>query len=170
MNSTSPSGNGLKQALVTARGRWQALGERERRALSLVGAVAAVFLFWTLALQPAWQTVQQAPLELDRLDAQLQEMNRMASESRELRGVSPVSATQAVASLQSATERLGKQGRMVVQGDRVTLTLTNVSPEALKDWLSEVRSAARARPLEAQLSRSGNGYSGTLLLSFGGTP
>lgn len=170
MNQTSPSENGLSQALATARGRWQALGERERRLLTLVSVLATVFLFWSIAIQPAWQTLQKAPIELDRLDAQLQEMNRMAGESKELRGVSPVSATQAIASLQAATDRLGKQGRVVVQGDRITLTLTNVSPEALKDWLGEVRSAARARPLEAQLNRVNGGYSGTILLGFGGTP
>ncbi len=170
MNQTSPSDNSLSSALATARSRWQALGERERRLLTLMVVLGGVFLFWSLAIQPAWQTLQKAPVELDRLDAQLQEMTRMAGESRELRGVSPVSATQAMASLQAATDRLGKQGRVVVQGDRITLTLTNVSPEALKDWLSEVRSAARARPLEAQLNRASGGYSGTILLGFGGTP
>jgi Asp-tRNA(Asn)/Glu-tRNA(Gln) amidotransferase A subunit family amidase len=54
--------------------------------------------------------------------------------------------------------------------DRATLSLSNVSPEALKDWLSEARSAARARPMEAQLNRSNGGYSGTILLVFGGAP
>jgi general secretion pathway protein M len=170
VNQTSPSERGLNNALATARTRWQALAERERRAISLVALLGGLFLFWSLAIQPAWQTLSKAPAELDRLDAQLQEMNRMAGESRELRGVTPVSATQTVASLQSATDRLGTQGRIVIQGDRVTLTLTNANPEALKDWLSEVRSAARVRPLEAQLSRSASGYSGTMLLGFGGTP
>lgn len=167
MNQTSPPESGLRQALTDARGRWQALGVRERRALTLTGVLASAFLFWTIAVQPAWRTIEKAPAELDRLELQLQEMYRMMGESRDLRGIAPVSATQAVASLQSATDRLGKQGRAVIQGDRVTLTLTNASPEALKEWLGVVRSAARARPLEAQLSRSSNGYSGTILLVMG---
>lgn len=153
--------------MTEALNRWQAMGLRERRALSLSGALILAFLVWIIAIQPALQTLQKAPAELERLEIQLQEMHRMMGESRDLRGIAPVSAIQAVASLQSATERLGKQGRVTIQGDRVTLTLTNARPEALKEWLFEVRSAARARPLEAQLNRSSTGYSGTILLVMG---
>jgi general secretion pathway protein M len=170
MSSSQPSTSSLKGIQAALRERWQTLGERERRALMLAAAVAGFFLFWSLALQPAWRTINKAPDTLNRLDTQLQNMHRLAQESQELRGVSPVSTAQATASLQSATDRLGKQGRISIQADRATLTLSNVSPEALKDWLSEARSAARARPMEAQLNRSNGGYSGTILLVFGGAP
>lgn len=156
--------------LSNLQNRWRSLAERDRRAMSLAAVFLGLFLFWSLALQPAWRTLEKAPAELARLEAQLQNMNRMAQESRELRDVLPVPATQALASLQAATDRLGQLGRISIQGDRATLTLTHANPEALKDWLSEVRSAARARPLEAQLNRTGNGYSGTILLAFGGAP
>ena len=156
--------------LSNLQNRWQTLAERDRRAMTLAAVLLGLFLFWSLAIQPARRTLEKAPVELARLETQLQSMNRMAQESRELRDVSPVPTTQALASLQAASDRLGKQGRISIQGDRATLTLTNANPEALKDWLGEVRSAARARPLEAQLNRTGNGYSGTILLAFGGTP
>ncbi len=167
MNQTSPPESAASQVITEALGRWQAMGLRERRALSLTGALILVFSVWAIALQPALQTLAKAPAELDRLEVQLQEMYRMMGESRELRGIAPVSATQAIASMQSATDRLGQQGRVTIQGDRITLTLINASPEALKEWLLEVRSAARARPLEAQLNRSITGYSGTILLVMG---
>jgi general secretion pathway protein M len=170
MNSSQPSTSSLNGIQAALRERWQALGGQERRALLLAAAVAGLFLFWILALQPAWRTINKAPDTLNRLDTQLQDMRGLAQESQELRGVSPVSTTQAIASLQSATDRLGNQGRISIQADRATLTLSNVSPEALKDWLSEARSAARARPMEAQLNRSNAGYSGTILLVFGGAP
>ena len=41
-----------------------------------------------------------------------------------------------------------------LQGDRATLTFTGVPFEALRDWLGEARSAARARPIEAQLLKA----------------
>jgi general secretion pathway protein M len=164
------SGSTPDSPLSNLQDRWQTLAERDRRAMTLAAVLLSLFLFWILAIQPAWQTLEKAPAELARLETQLQSMNRMAQESRELRDVSPVPTTQALASLQAASDRLGKQGRISIQGDRATLTLTQANPEALKDWLSEVRSAARARPLEAQLNRTGNGYSGTILLAFGGTP
>ena len=41
--------------------------------------------------------------------------------------------------------------------------------EALRAWLSEVRSGARARAVEAQLSRGAAGFSGSITLSLGGS-
>lgn len=84
----------------------------------------------------------------------------------------PVSPAQAGAALQAATERLGEKGRLSMQGDRASLTLNGVGPEALRGWLLEARSAARARPVEAQLTRSGAGFSGTVVvqLSAGSNP
>jgi general secretion pathway protein M len=37
----------------------------------------------------------------------------------------------------------------------------------LQAWLTEVRSAARARPVEAQLQRGPTGFSGSIVLSLG---
>jgi len=56
----------------------------------------------------------------------------------------------------------------VVQGDRAVLTLSGVGTGALRDWLAEARSGARARPLEANLTRAAQGYSGTLVVVLGG--
>ena len=39
--------------------------------------------------------------------------------------------------------------------------------EDLADWLADVRSAARARPIEAQLSRGPDGFRGSLVLQLG---
>jgi general secretion pathway protein M len=47
------------------------------------------------------------------------------------------------------------------------LTLNGVSGEQLRSWLAEARSGARARPVEAQLSRGPQGYTGTLVVSLG---
>jgi general secretion pathway protein M len=55
---------------------------------------------------------------------------------------------QAAAALKTATDRLGAAGRLSLQGDRASLTLTNVASDDLYDWLTEVRSAARSRPIE----------------------
>ncbi|HJV96458.1 MAG TPA: type II secretion system protein M, partial [Albitalea sp.] len=65
--------------------------------------------------------------------------------------------------------RLGDKGRLLMQGDRATLTLTGVQADALRAWLSEARSAAHARAVDVQLSRSAQGYSGTVVVSLGGT-
>jgi general secretion pathway protein M len=157
--------NALRDQL---RARWRALAPRERRLLSVLGALLGVLLLWLVAVQPALRTLREAPLEIDRLEAQLQRMQRQASEARELRATAPVPQAQSVEALRAATQRLGDKAKLAVAGERATVTLTDVDGQALRDWLAEVRSGARARPVEVQLTRSGQGFSGSLVLALGG--
>ncbi len=151
--------------------RWSSLAPREKSLVSVASAVIALAIGWMLLIQPAWNTLSMAPARLDSLDADLQRMQRLAAEARELKATTPVSTAQAGLALKSATDRLGPAGQLVVQGDRATLTLTAVSSEALRAWLAEARGAARARPIELRLTQSGAGYSGTLVVSLaGGAP
>lgn len=162
----------LAQSRDRARTWWRTRAPRERLALGLAGSVVGLFLVWLVFVQPAWRTLREAPPRLDALDAQLQQMQRLAAESQGLRGVAAVPQAQAAAALKAATDRLGDKGRLSLQGDRASLTLNGASPEALRGWLLEVRSAARVRPTEAQLSRGPQGYSGTIVvqLSTGSAP
>jgi general secretion pathway protein M len=160
--------------LVTLRQQaltwWRARTPRERQAVVVVAAVLLLFVFWSGLVQPALRTVTSAPAQLDKLEVQYQKMQQVAAESTVLRAAPRVSPTQTTVALKTATDRLGERGKLVVQGDRATLTLTNLSPDALRGWLLEVRSGARARPTEAQLQRTPQGYTGTLGLAIGGTP
>jgi general secretion pathway protein M len=54
-----------------------------------------------------------------------------------------------------------------VQGNRAVLTLNGVGPGALREWLAEARAGARARPVEAQLNRGPQGFSGSVVLQIG---
>ena len=128
-----------------------------------------LFLGWSVLVQPAWRVVRAAPAQLDQLDRQLQQMQAAGAEVQALRAVPPVSPAQAAVALKAATDRLGDKAKLSLQGDRATLTLIGVGPEALRAWLNEARSGARARPIEAQLQRAAQGYSGTIIVSLGGT-
>ena len=67
----------------------------------------------------------------------------------------------------SVRQRRGTSARMVVAGDRVTLTLTNTPPDALASWLSQARVNARAVPAETRLTRgAGGGWDGTVVLTL----
>jgi general secretion pathway protein M len=168
------SGRGIKlptplKALSTeASQRWAALPARERMGAGLAAVAIGVLLVWWIGVAPALRALRETPAQIDALDAQLQSMQRMALEARELRGAAPVPANQAALALKSATDRLGDKGRIAVQNDRATLTLSGVTGEALRAWLTEARSGARARPIEAQLTRGPQGYAGTIVLTFGG--
>jgi general secretion pathway protein M len=162
----SPSDGSLKGQAITF---WRGRSLRERQALG-AGLVALVaVLIWLTLVQPAWRTLREAPAQLDEIDRQLQQIRVTAGEVTALRSVAPVSPLQAAAALKAATDRLGAQGRLSLQGDRASLTLTNVASDDLYDWLMDARSTARSRPIEASLSRTKQGYSGTIVVTLGGS-
>lgn len=162
----------LPSALTSLRQQadawWRTRGGRERQAVALVAFVLGVFVVWSVLVQPALRSVRAAPEQLDRLEAQMQQVQRVAAESTALRAAAPVSAAQAGIALKAASDRLGDGARLTLQGDRATLTFTGTSPDALRAWLLEARSGARARPVEAQLQRGAAGYSGTISVTLSG--
>jgi general secretion pathway protein M len=162
----------LRQALAPAAAAWTRLESRERRLVQLAAWVLGLFLLWTVALQPAWRTLREAPARLDALDVQLQAMQVLAADVRQLRATPPLPRTQASAALKAATDALGSQGRLAEQGDRAVLTLTNASTSDLRRWLAAARAGARARPVDATLTRSEQGLSGTVVVALptGGAP
>lgn len=161
---------GLSAATAPLRAWWRGLPKREHRQLLLAGAVLGLGLLWLVALQPALRTLRGAGTELDAAELQLQAMQRLAAEAAELRGIPALSREQAGAALQAATESLGERARLSLQGERAVLTLNGVGTGALRDWLAQARSGARGRPVEANLVRSAQTYSGTLVLALGGAP
>lgn len=160
------AGDAIDNWTAPVRARWRALGVRERRGLVIAAWVVGVFLLWALAIAPAWRTARAAPTQLDQLDAQLQQMQRQASEARELRAIPAIGANQAAVALKAASEGLGGAARLQLGGDRATLTLSGANGSQLRDWLAEARGAARARPIEANLTRGPQGYSGTIVVAL----
>jgi general secretion pathway protein M len=160
------AGDAIDHWTAPWRARWQALGSRERRGISIAVWVLGLFLLWALAIAPAWRTVRAAPAQLDQLDAQLQQMQRQANEARELRAIPALATPQAAAALRAATDELGAAGRLQLSGERATLTLTGANGTQLREWLAQARSAARTRPLEANLTRGPAGYSGSIVVAL----
>lgn len=156
--------------LAPLRSRWQAADARERRLVGIAGAVLAAYLVWMVALQPALRTLREAPARIEALDGQLQQMQAQAAEVRELRGTPPLPPGHSAQALKAASDRLGANGRLLLQGDRAVLTVNGASARQLRDWLAEARGGARARPVEAQLSRNAQGFSGSITVVLGGAP
>lgn len=165
-NRSNPGPQALAELRQQLRARWQAMAPRERRAVGV--ALLALFLLglWFVALRPAWQVLRDAPAQRAALDAQLAEMRGLAAEARDLRAQPPVAPDLAEAAIKAATARLGASARLTVNGDRASVSFQQVDPQALADWLGEVRQAGRARVIEAQLNRSGSGYNGNAVLTL----
>ncbi|NDY92778.1 type II secretion system protein GspM [Ideonella livida] len=157
-----------RQALLA---RWQALSPRERLMLTVAAAAVGLLLLWWVALQPVWQTWRTVPPKARALEAQWLQMQAQAQEARDLRGQPAVGAQQAAEALQAASARLGAKASLQVLADRATLTLKDLSPEELRQWLGEARQAARARPVEAQITRQASGLlRGQVVLQLPGGP
>jgi len=148
--------------------RWATLAPRERVMVAVMGAALAFLVVWLLALRPALRTLDQAPALRAQADLQLLKVQALAAEARQLRALPPVPPAQAEQALKTATEQLGGKGKLVVQPDKATLTLSGATGEDLRQWLAQARSGARARPVEANLTRAGDAYNGTLVVSLGG--
>jgi general secretion pathway protein M len=146
---------------------WRARAPRERVALAIAALVLLALVVWALLLAPALGTLRSAPQQLEALESQLLQMRGMAAEVRELRNATPVAAAQSGLAIKAAAERHGDKVRLTLQADRALITLVNASPEQLRALLVEMRSAARARPVEAELTRVPAGYSGTLVFNIG---
>ncbi len=155
-----------RAGLSSLRARWAGLAQRERMMLGVAAAVLGTFLVYVIAIRPAWNTVSEAPKRIAELDSQLQQMQRMASESKELRGTPRMPPSQSSTALKTATDAMGAAGRLTLAGDRATLTVTNANGDQLRRWLLDARTTARARPVEATLTRGAGGYSGSLIVAL----
>ncbi|MFT3819468.1 MAG: type II secretion system protein GspM [Rubrivivax sp.] len=156
------------KARQTLQAAWTARDARERRLLLLAAWVVGLFLLWTLALRPALRTLREAPARLDGLEAQLQAMQAQAADVRSLRATPPLPRAQAVAALKAASDRLGERARLQEQGDRAVLTISGATGQQLQAWLAEVRSTARARAVDINLTRGEQGLSGAVIVTLPG--
>jgi len=150
-----------KSALLDQfRGRWATFSVRERLALQFACGVLALTLFWSLLLAPSLKIWFEAPSIRADLENQLQLLQRLAAEAKQLqqvgdKGTSKLDHLAAEQALRNALKQeLGSQVRMGNSGENVMVTLEDVTPEALARCLARARSEAHALPLNVQLHRS----------------
>jgi general secretion pathway protein M len=150
------------------RSRWQGSSARERLGVTIAVAALSLYVLWAFALAPALRTWRSAPVEIEALERRLQSMQQLAAQARQMQGLPPLPAAQAVPLLRSAAARLGASAKLAMQADRAVLILQSASGEQIVAFLAEARSAARARAVDAKLTREpGGGYSGSLTLVLG---
>lgn len=156
----------LQQALTQGKERWNQLGLRERRAVTWTATGLALLILWSILVSPALKSLQTAQTRLVKMDAEWAQMQSDAAQARALRNAPSVSPVEAETALRAASERLGNNARLTLQGDRATLQLNGIAGTALTSWLAEVRLGARARPVESSLSRANGVYSGTVVVTL----
>jgi general secretion pathway protein M len=154
--------------LQALRTRWAGLAPREQALAGGAAALVLLALVWWIALAPALATLRTADAQHGALDQQLQQMRRLQAQARSMQSQPRQSQEEALRQLEAAIrQQLGVSARYSIAGDRVTVSLTNVPAAALAQWLSQVRTNARAIPGEARLTRNpAGGWDGTLVLTL----
>ncbi len=147
---------------------WQRAGTREKNLIAIAAAVVLFALVWWIALGPALAVVRSADAQHRSLDAQLARMRGLQQQAQALQAQPKQNHEDSLRLLEaSVRQRLGTTARMVIAGERVTLTLAGTPAEALATWLSQARANARALPSEARLTRGpSGGWDGTVVLTL----
>ena len=149
----------MKKLRAQAQARWQALGRREQRGVSVLAVLLGVLLFWSIAIAPALNTLRGSDNRRAQIGQQHAHMLALQAQAQALKARTPLSRDEALRSLQSLTP--GAQMQLNVQGDRVTVQLKAVPATTLASWLTQARSQAQALPVEAHLTRNTVGTAST---------
>lgn len=150
--------------------RWTAMAPRERLMVQVLAWALIVILVVMVGLRPAWRQLNETPVRLQAAEVELEQMRRLAQEAQQLRQRPPVPPVQAEAALRASVERLGRAARLNIQADRATVNFSGVSGAVLADWLQEVRGAARARVVEADVQTVGGAFNGSFVLAMAVPP
>lgn len=158
----------MNPQLEAWRARWRLLAPREKLMVAAAAAVIALVLVWLAAIGPALSTLRSSDAQRAQLDAQLQRMIALRGEAQGMQSQPRLGREEALRQLELAVrQRLGTNGRITVAGDRVTVTLTGTPADALAQWLAQARTAARALPGEARLTRNAAGlWEGSVVLAL----
>ena len=150
------------------RARWALLAPREQALAAGAVGLVVLALVWWIALAPAIATLRAAEAQHRTLDAQLLHMKRLQAQAKQMQSQPRQGHDEAMRQLEAAIrQQLGANARYSIAADRVTITLTNTPAPALANWLSQVRTNARAIPGEAKLTRNpAGGWDGTLALTL----
>ena len=154
--------NALNSLRTHAVARWQALTPREQRSLSLLGALLALLLFWSVAIAPALNTLRDSDSRRAQIGQEHAHMLALQAQAKALQTRTPLSREEALRQLQSLTPSPSIQ--LTTQGDRVSVQLKAVSASTLAQWLAQARQHAQALPLEAHLTRNTAGPGQNLVL------
>lgn len=147
---------------------WQRMASRERLMLAVAAGLVLFALFWWTLVAPALTVLRNADAQHRALDDQLARMRALQQQAQALQAQPKQGFDESMRQLEAAVrDRLGTNARITIAGERVTLTLTGVPPDALAAWMTQARVNARALPAEARLTRNAAGqWDGTVVVTL----
>jgi general secretion pathway protein M len=148
--------------------KWAQLAPREQDLVAGAAGLVVAAVLWWLLLAPPLAVLRAAEAQHRTLDTRLQRMLGLQAQAQALQSQPRQTANETTRLLEATVrERLGTTARMTIGGERVTISLTGASPEALGQWLTQARTNARVLPVEARLTRNAAGlWDGALVLAL----
>jgi len=150
---------------IALRAWWDARDARERRLLQLAFALVVVGLVYGLAIAPAWKIWRSHQDTAPRLQAAWQTMVQLQAQAKTLQAQPRQNAAAARAALQSAVQAMGAQADVTFGPEGARVVLRNVDGQTLAQWLASARIQAGSVPLQANISRNGAAWSGTVVMT-----
>lgn len=152
---TNDTSSGLLAAVITPLNQaWQQRTARERQWMLMAAWVVLAAALWSIALAPALRTWQQAPAHQAALDATSQQMQQLQAQAQALKKPSAITRAEAIRWLEeNIPNQLGAETRWQLQGDRLSVQLSDTPAERLADWLGQARERAQVLPVQAQLQQ-----------------
>lgn len=148
---------------------WGQRTPRERQLVTAAALVLAALLLWWLLIAPVWRTARDVPPQIQLAEYDLRWMQRDAALAKPLLATPALPPAAAQAALQAATQQLAGTATLQLAGDRATLAVNGASPDALRNWIAQARTGARAQVQSVQLTPSGDqNWSGQVVLRLSG--
>lgn len=141
--------------------RLAALNPREQTLLAVAAGLVLFGLLVSVAVQPAWRSLQQGPAQQQALRMQTLQVAELEQQTKALRARPRWGTAEAASRLQANSAALGDALQLNITGQQASVTLKSVPAQALATWLSGAREQAHAVTIEARLTRDAPGPEGT---------
>lgn len=151
----------------TLRLWWAERPAKEKWAMQLAALAVAAALVWVIALAPAVRTLKTYEANRIKLDADLQNMQSLQAQAQALQALPRLPQATATQALRDAVQKaFGKNADITVYGASATITLREVAPDTLAQWLTSARTEAHSAPVQAHLTNATAGWSGTVQMAL----
>ena len=163
--------------LTLLHSTWNRFSPRERAGLRAAGLLLALFLLWSVAVRPAWLTLQRAAAERTQTLADTERLQALAAQATGLRTAAATAAAQGgaagpkAAAIDEASRALvasalGPSARLEPMGSAVMLSFEGVGGEQLRQGLKTLRVRWGALPVQAELTPEADGLRGRIRLQW----
>lgn len=151
----------------TLRLWWTERSTKEKWALQLAALAVVGAVLWSIALAPAVRTLKSYEANRLKLDADLLYMQSLQAQAQALQALPRLSQATATQALRESVQKaFGKNADITVYGASATVTLRDVAPDTLAQWLTSARTEAHSAPVQAHLTNTSASWSGTLQMAL----